>query len=156
MTSFVTIDTNILVKAFNESEPDYVEVIYAFPAIGMVCHDNSPVSTVSTEYQREVGNSKSFHKWYKRLVQAQAIHYCNGRLEQRHKDRLSKLQCAEPSDHIFIAVSYHSGRILITEDSDMGKGPKGHIFPHCDALDYLEKKMGLTVYDICEAANLLT
>lgn len=146
----IAIDTNILVKAFCEGEPDHIAVTtfvtqrrhnLSFDFEGTICE----------EYQKNVGKSAFYQKWYKRLTDIKALHYYHGRLERRHKNRLCEFGCHEPTDHAFIAVAFNSDRHLISEDSDVGKGPKGNLPPHCHALRYLSETMGITVYDAHEA-----
>ncbi len=150
----VAIDTNILVRAFNEWEPDHIRVVYSVDRGKKVCHDHGKV--IKQEYENNVGRLQSYRKWYRRLQQVQAIHYCCGKLPARHQTELAKLECHEASDHVFIAVAYRSGKVLFTEDSDMGKGPKGKVPPHDQALAYLEGRLGLTVCDVQEALQLLS
>jgi len=149
----VAIDTNILVNAFHEQEPDYLQVVTSVDGRRKVCHDHKNV--ILREYEGKVGSLLGFQKWYRRLHQLQAIHYCCGKLPERHQSELTRLGCHQSSDHVFIAVAYHSEKILFTEDSDMGKGPKGKCPPHDRALAYLEGTLGLTVCDAREALHLL-
>ena len=39
----------------------------------------------------------------------------------------------------------HSDKVLISEDRDMGKGPRGNQSPHPEALKYLQGQMGINV-----------
>jgi len=73
----------------------------------------------------------------------------------KHSSKLSELGCHEPTDHVFIAVAFNSDKHLISEDSDVGKGPKGNQPPHCKALEYLTHTMGITIYDAQEAVTNL-
>ena len=142
------VDTNILVKAFQEGEPDHRAVTVFIERTGKVCHDHGRV--ISGEYEKHVGTVIGYRKWYQRLQQRQAIYYCDTHIPERHRSKLFKLGCHEPPDHVFIGVAYNSDRVLVSEDSDIGKGSKGHQFPYCDVLDYLTNEMNL---DICDAAE---
>lgn len=88
-----------------------------------------------------------YKKWFKKLMQTQRIYQYDGKLDKKHRTDLSGLGCHEPSDHVFIAVALKADKVLISEDSDVGKGPKGCLKPHCDALEYLKGEMGISVYE---------
>lgn len=146
----VAIDTNILVKAFCNWEPDHT-VVTSFVTLRLhnLCFDSE--GSIYKEYQKNVGKSEAYQKWYKRITDVQALFYCSGKLNNTHKVQLCHLGCHEPTDHAFIAVAFNSDKHLISEDSDVGKGPKGGQPPHCDALKFLSDNMGITVYDAKEA-----
>jgi hypothetical protein len=108
---------------------------------------------IEQEYLKTLSKNEVFVKWYQIL--SNQLYYCNGCLPQSHKTKLEKVGCHEPSDHIFISVAWNSDKVLLTEDSDMGKGPKGKDLPHCHALQYLEQQLGLRVCDVNEAIALL-
>lgn len=152
MSTMITLDTNILVEAYSEHEPDHMYVVSTVVQVGTLCIDTE--GQILREYERNLGTAPGYRKAYQRLVQRQAIHYCSSHLSTRHVSKLRASQCHEPSDHIFIGVAYNSGRILVSEDSDVGKGPKGHESPHCDALKYLTVDMGLKVLDAREFSAL--
>lgn len=149
----VAIDTNILRQAFVDEEVDHRTVVQFVVQKHDLCHDHDKV--ILQEYQRNVGKSLGFRKWYQRLQQRQAIHYCSGKLPESCSSKLSRLGCHEPSDQVFVGVAYNSDKILISEDSDVGKGPKGSESPHRDAHRYLTQAMGLRVYDAAEAIPCL-
>lgn len=146
----IAIDTNILVQAFCNWEPVHIVVTsFVTQKLHNLCFDFE--GSISNEYQKNVGRSEAYRKWYKRITDVKALYYCSGKLNHAHKDQLCKFGCHEPIDHAFIAVAFNSDRHLISEDSDVGKGPKGNQSPHCDALKYLNGTMGITVYDAHEA-----
>ncbi len=151
----ITIDTNILVQAFKNSEQDHLFITVLIGRNGrkLGC-DGSSEGTIFKEYRQNVGKLGMYQKWFHRLVQQQAIHY-QGRynLPDIHQHKLKEWQCHEPSDLVFIGVAFYSDKVLISEDSDVGKGPKGNQQPHPKALHYLSTKMGLTVLDAQEACQ---
>lgn len=151
----ITIDTNIIIFAFNEQEPVHRDVVGLIGRNGrkLGCDANLN-GTILREYKNKVGENQGYKKWIKRLLQLDAIRFQSTyNISRSHKDRLYDLQCRGQSDLVFIGVAYHSGKILISEDSDVGKGPKGYLPPHCDALQYLTENMGLTVLDAQEACD---
>lgn len=151
----ITIDTNILRNAFERGEPDHLHITTLIGRSGRVLGFDGD-QKILDEYKRNVGRHPFYQKWYQFLVQQQAIHY-QFKYDVSNKDQaqLGRFQCHEPSDLVFIGVAFHSGKILISEDSDVGKGPKGHEPPHCDALAYLTAKMGLRIWDAQEACEHL-
>jgi len=95
-----------------------------------------------------------FEKWYKEIWQRVAP--ASGQLENRYVTHLRKLGCHEPSDHVFVAVARRTGRYLVTEDSDFGKGHLNRALAKAGVTDYLREKLGLTVHDAQEARNHLS
>jgi len=147
----LAIDTNILVQAFCKWEPVHTVVTsFVTQKLHNLCFDSE--GCISKEYERNVGKSDAHRKWYKRITAVKALYYCSGKLNQTHKTQLCQLGCHESTDHAFIAVAFNSDKHLISEDSDVGKGPKGNQPPHCNALKYLNDEMGITVYDAQEAS----
>lgn len=148
----VTIDTNILANAFRELSWDHLSVTVLVQTTGSgVCLDSD--SRMDTEYRNNLSGLELFEKWYREV--SSQLEWHSGRLSRKHAKILSSHGCHEPQDHVVIAVAYHSGRVLFTEDSDMGKGLKGKVPSHDQALAYLEGTMGLTVCDAKEALRLL-
>lgn len=148
----VTIDTNILVNAFGECLGDYSSVTRLVQTTGDgICLDFG--YCILGEYENNLSEVELFRKWYGEV--SPQFEWHSGRLSNKHAKFLSNCGCHEPSDHVFIAVAYRCGKILFTEDSDMGKGPKGKEHPHPQALAYLEGELGLTVCDVKEALLML-
>lgn len=151
----ITIDTNILRSAFEKFDQDHLNITNMMGRDGRILGCDGD-KEIESEYKRNVGGLLPYRKWYQRLFQQQAIHYQSKyNISEKHQARLRRLQCHEPSDLVFIGVAFHCGKILISEDSDVGKGPKGHEPPHCDALAYLTNEMGLTIWDAREACEQL-
>jgi len=148
----VTIDSNILIRACADVSWDHIALLKRVQTRGCgICLDHE--DEIMKEYRNKLSGVEAFEKWCRDNLES--FEWCNGKLPHRHIGRLTCLGCHEPSDHVFIAVSLNSGRILFTEDSDMGKGPNGKIPPHDQALEYLEQELGLTVCDCGEANQLL-
>jgi len=77
-------------------------------------------------------------------------------LRECHRTKLTELGCRKPSDHVFIAVAIESpDKILLTEDSDMGKGVKGQEETSRQILAYLTGNLQLKVLDANEALEFL-
>ncbi len=148
----ITIDTNILIRACADVSWDHIALLKRVQTRGCgICFDYE--GSILKEYERNLSDNEAFRKWYQESHGS--FYWYSGKLFKNYIRRLTCLGCHEPSDHVFIAVSLNSGRILFTEDSDMGKGPNGRIPPHDQALEYLEQELGLTVCDCGEANQLL-
>lgn len=148
----VTVDTNILINAFHYGNMDHSDLTSYIRQEGCVlCMDFE--EKIYREYRNKLSGNELFQKWYQ--IISNQLFYCDGRLSNSHKIQLCKYDCHEPADHIFISVAYNSDKIIFTEDSDMGKGPKGSDVPHCHALQYLQQQLGLQVCDAIEAIALL-
>jgi len=105
------------------------------------------------EYRKKLSGKEFFEKWYQE--NCTYFQWYSGKLSKKHVSILSELGCHEPPDHIVIAVAFNSGKILFTEDSDMGKGEKGQMPPHNKALEYLQTELKLQVCDCDEAIDLV-
>lgn len=152
--SIVTIDTNILIKAFEDREPIHnlivnKSVLQDGPKIGVDFDD-----VVLGEYRKNLKSNLGFNKWYKKVSQRGGFSFVNGRLPEKHKKNLRPLGCHEPTDHQFLGVALRTDRIFISEDSDVGKGPNGCVEPHISALKYITDDMKVNVYDADEACSL--
>ena len=114
----------------------------------MDCHQK-----IEHEYRKKLGGTEMFEKWYK-----EATIDCRfqGKLSERNLTALTKLGCHESSDHVFIAVAIESpDKILLTEDSDMGKGVKGQEMTSRQILAHLTDTLKLEVFDANEALEFL-
>jgi hypothetical protein len=148
----ITIDTNILIRAFEHQDPYHLDVAtYASRPQSMIGLDVNNI--IISEYQKNLGGSQGFQKWYQRLCQRMAIHFCDGGIPNCHRTQLTTHGCHEPTDQVFIGVAYNSGKVLVSEDSDVGKGPRGCAPPHCYAGAYLRDVMGIQVLSAEEASN---
>jgi len=149
----LTIDTNILVNGFTRPSFTHLTVLSAIVSshktVCTVCVDSG--GQIVQEYRKLLGGKEIFEKWFK---EATIDSRFKGKLCKSHRTRLTKLGCHEPSDHVFIAVAIESpDKILLTEDSDMGKGVKRQTTGQI--LDYLTKTLYLEVLDANEALKLL-
>lgn len=156
MAQTVVFDTNILVQAFVRFKSDHIAILHTITReklrLGL-----DQGKGIRKEYENNLSGSEFYRKWIQEVEKRGQVNQVGkSDLPDKHKQLLKKYGCHEPSDHIFIGVAFHSDKILVSEDSDMGKGPKGHESPHPKALKYLTDNMGLTVYDAAEACHNLT
>ncbi|MBU2611003.1 MAG: hypothetical protein KJ606_08695 [Chloroflexi bacterium] len=150
----LSLDTNILVRAFMDDEPDYRDVTSLVSLTNsQLCLDFGRV--IEKEYRNNLDRSLGFQKWFKRLRDRNGVYLCNGKIPKRHRSKLGNMGCHEASDHVFIGAAFHTDKVLLSEDSDVGKGIRGTQPPHCDALKYLTNVMGIKVLDVCEALDFL-
>jgi len=149
----LAIDTNVIVKAFKDRQPEHCELVYSVPRYFHLVLDYN--QKIQKEYRNNVGLAQGFQKWWKHLQRKKAFAWAEGNLDNKHRCRLSSLGCHEDLDHTVLAVAYNTDKLLVSEDSDFGKGPKGSEPPHCDALAYIRDKMGVCVLDAHEAVELL-
>ena len=155
MAQTVVFDTNILVQAFEKLESDHQFILLAITQKKFLLGWDTQGS-ICKEYEKNLYRSENYRKWLQKVQQLGQISYVGkSSLPVTHKQFLETHGCHEASDHGFIGVAFHSGKILVSEDSDIGKGPKGHQPPHMEALNYLTTKMGLSVYDAKEACEHL-
>lgn len=151
----LTIDTNILVNGFTRPSFTHLTVLSAIVSshktVCTVCVDSG--GQIVHEYRNLLGGTEMFEKWYK---EATIDSRFTGVLRDRHRTELTELGCHEPSDHVFIAVAIESpDKILLTEDSDMGKGVKGQEENSRKILAYLTEDLRLQVLDAKEALEFI-
>lgn len=148
----LTIDTNILINGFEKHSFVHLTILSAIVGTRKtVCLDCR--QQMSREYRKSLGGKEMFEKWYK---EANIDSRFSGVLRNTYSSSLVALGCHEPSDHVFIAVALESpDKILLTEDSDMGKGIKGHEMTPRQILAYLTDTLHLQVLDANEALKFL-
>lgn len=157
MAQTVVLDTNILIGAFGEKPKSDHQSIPKAILEKKFCLGWDSQRSICKEYEKHLSGLTSYQKWLQTLQQRNQVCYVTkSDLLPSDQDFLKAHGCHQASDHVFIGVAFHSGKILVSEDSDMGKGPKGHESPHPKALKYLTDNMGLTVYDAAEAYHNLT
>lgn len=150
--NYLTVDTNILIEGLINYSIDYTSFLHLFTReradYGLAIDQEGEIIK---EYETNLGGSDFYRKWLGRLEELQSIYCVSGKLCKSHSKRLKSYGCHQESDHVFIAVAKRTGRVLITEDSDFGKGPKGNQHPHDKALEYIQNVIGVKVLDINEA-----
>jgi predicted nucleic acid-binding protein len=150
----VTIDTNIIIKAWLDGEQPHIQVLSLVAALPHLKYGLDCEGHIDKEYRRKCSANEFFEKWHKEIWEKVVL--IDGCLEKRHTGALTKCGCHESSDHVFVAVAFHADKYLITEDSDFGKGHVDRMLAKAAVLDYLEKKLGLTVHDAKEARKHLS
>lgn len=152
MNNHLTVDTNILIDGFANHSIDHTSFLHLFTRdrieYGLALDQEGEIQK---EYEKNLGNNDFYRKWLNRLFQLQSICIVPGKLSKRHGKKLKSHGCHQKSDHTFIAVAEKSGKVLITEDSDFGKGPNGNQPPHDKALEYIQNVIGIRVLDVTEA-----
>jgi predicted nuclease of predicted toxin-antitoxin system len=156
----LTIDTNILKKAYaikGEYSLECDSFIMGFynNEEHMITFDYS--GKIRKEYLNNLSENERFMKLYTALEYQQRFDFVSGNLDSKHKKVLINLGFHEPEDHVFVAVAFHSDRIIITEESDYGKGPssKANDPKKQAVLAYLINTMTLQVLDSNEAKKVI-
>ncbi|MGM0882444.1 MAG: hypothetical protein ACQEXQ_15570 [Bacillota bacterium] len=150
----IVVDTNILVKGFIEKDPatlfTFLTTFYNRKA-QLLPLDYEGV--VMKEYRDNMKDDPLFQKWFVHLQNSNQIQYVNGTLDLKIRKKLLELGFHEETDQTFVAVSLNSGKIIVTEDSDYGKGKEEKAIEKQAVLDYLTVKLGLEVYDVNEICS---
>jgi hypothetical protein len=149
----VTLDTNVIINACRQGSWDHIDVLSLIRT-----RDHTVALDIEgkilAEYRGNYSGIELFEKWFQEIWQR--VEQVPGRLQNRHETRLRRLSCHEASDHVFVAVAGRSGRYLVTEDSDFGKGHVNWSLAKAGVVAYLMEQLGLTVHDAKEARNHLS
>jgi len=150
----VVIDTNIIVKAIEDGEPEHTMTIH------LVIYKRHKLvldyeNKLLEEYRDNLQNRKLFQKWFKTVEIASLIEWSDGHLSQTHTQNLTRLGLHEEEDHVIVALAWHTDKYVVTEDSDFGKGGPARAQSHLKALNYLTNTMGLTIHSAVEALTQL-
>ncbi len=150
----IVIDTNILYKAAHDFSQDHMAVMtFTVYLKHQLVLDHK--GDLLKEYREEVGKYGLFQKWYKELQNKRLIHYCNGVLSSRIAQTLTELGLHEPEDHVVVALALNSGKYIVTEDSDFGKGDLARAAEHEVVREHLTNDLGLLLHDATEACEQL-
>ncbi len=152
----LTIDTNIFIKAFDEAEYSMdcdIFVIGSFVSNPERSLTLDFEDSIRKEYCKNLSSNQRFIKIYTALELQGRISFISGKIDKIHKDNLISLGFHEPEDHAFVGTAVNADRILITEDSDYGKGPnqKAQTPEKIQVLQYMSDTMKLQVLDSIEA-----
>lgn len=149
----VVVDTNIIVKAVKEHEPDHLGVILSIRQKHTLVLDFE--RRLLGEYEDNLGREALYRKWLKELERQTRIEWSNGHLDNAHRQRLIQLGLHEEEDHVIVALADHTDRYIVTEDSDFGKGDSVRAQAYMGVLSYLTGTMGMTVHTAAEAVLCL-
>jgi len=147
----IVIDTNILCKGFQDKDIDIVTMILNFRTNEKIAIGLDLDGLMLGEYTNEVGKDEFYRKWITHFTNTNRIHYQDGKLQRKIKNELLKRGFHEESDQTFVAVSLKLDKVIITEDSDYGKGKEAKAKNHMHVLDYMTNQLGMKVFDSKEA-----
>jgi predicted nucleic acid-binding protein len=150
----VVLDTNILCKAVLLGNLDHISVLMLMMQYKH-CLTLDYEHMLENEYRGEVGKYELFTKWWKEMHGRALVYFCDGHLSERIAQDLMRLGFHEPQDHLVIALAIHSGKYIITEDSDFGKGDPIRAGEHVAILNYLSNSLELIVDNAAEACERL-
>ncbi|MEA1869809.1 MAG: hypothetical protein U9N09_06670 [Euryarchaeota archaeon] len=157
----IALDTNIICKACDYNW-DCIGVLSRIhdDANHGILHDTG--KRLSSEYRRNAGGCELFEKWYTVMGSKEnGIHYLPIDLDRNYKkisETLIGMGFTGEVDRILVALALETRNdryIIITEDSDFGKGDTEKAKEHNDVLQYLTNKLQLTVHDAGEALSFL-
>ena len=136
--SKITIDENILLISNDKENPEMYE---AASALCIIEHDHSICvdkdGIIDRIYIRIIENDKFLRKWYSKIISKGKRCVYNGRISNRHRERLERLQY-HVKDAIYIGVAYNSSdKIIFTNDGD---------FYEKKIMNYLNVKMNINIF----------
>ncbi|OQX14810.1 MAG: hypothetical protein BWK80_41500 [Desulfobacteraceae bacterium IS3] len=151
------LDTNILIKAFNNQSPDCIALVWRFYGdsnLGIVF--DSGERMIEKEYRQNLQHNEMYQKWLVSMSGCQ-ISYMSGKLNAKIKSKLEKLGFHESSDQVFVAVALNSDKNLVSEDSDYGKGneARANSPEKQEVLKYMTESLGLNVMDSIEGLRFI-
>ncbi|MCA0757017.1 hypothetical protein KP806_18305 [Paenibacillus sp. N4] len=154
--TIIVVDTNILVKGFIEKDLmtllTFLNTFYNRKS-QVLPVDYSDV--VMKEYRDNMKDDPLFQKWFVHMQTNNQIQYVDGNLDQKVRKRLLELGFHEETDQTFVAVTLNSGGVIVTEDSDYGKGKEEKAAEKQKVLNYLTEELGLQVYDVNEICSMI-
>lgn len=152
----LTIDTNIFKKAFDEAEYStncdtfVIGTFFGNPDHSLTLDFED---SIRKEYWNNLISSQRFTKIYAALELQGRIEFVSGKLDRKYKEKLVSLGFHEPEDHAFVGTAMNADKILITEDSDYGKGSnaRARTPEKQTVLKYMVNNMDMQVLDSIEA-----
>jgi hypothetical protein len=152
------LDTNILIKAFNNQSPDCIALVWRFYGdnkLGIVFDSGERI--VETEYRKNLQHNEMYQKWFVAMSEGCQISYMSGKLNAKIKNKLKKLGFHEVTDQTFVAVALNSDKNIVSEDSDYGKGNEVRAnYPEKqNILKYMTENLRLNVMDSIEGLNFI-
>lgn len=150
----IVLDTNVLIKGFLEGNADCNSIIYSFYTnkLNILVFDITNTQIIK-EYRSNLSDSELYQKWYAALAQGNKFFYTNGTLSIKIKSDLLKLGFHEASDHCFVASAYETDKVLISEDSDYGKGKEEKAKDKIEVLRYMTEQIGMRIMDYNEGRD---
>ncbi len=152
------LDTNILIKAFNNKSLDCYALVLCFyrnSKIGIVFDSDECI--IEGEYRKYLQHNEMYQKWFVAMSEGCQISYMSGKLNAKIKRKLEELGFHEPSDQVFVAVALNSDKNIVSEDSDYGKGNEARAKSpeKQNVLKYMTESLGLNVMDSIEGLNFI-
>jgi predicted nucleic acid-binding protein len=156
----ITIDSKIWVCAFSEKPGEW-----SFDCEGFLYKFIESNHSLAVDYERNVLReyndnlkyNERYRAFYRMLDSSHRIEFVDATLTNKHKGSLLALGFHEPEDHVFVGVAYNADKMIITEDSDYGKGihPKAKESDKQAVLRYMITEMELKVLDSNEAKQAM-
>lgn len=154
----IAIDTNIMINAFQNNDIDALTFLLNF--LSNLDHQLAVdyEGIIIKEYSSNLANNELYNKFYVRLTgNSDRLFFISCKYDNKHKNGLLLLGFNGKEDHAFTGVAYNCDKIIVTEDSDFGKGPnpKANESDKQAVLMYMTNLMGLMIYDSKEAKEAI-
>lgn len=150
----IVLDTNILVNGCNLKNFECTVLLTLFyKNERLIVAFDSDNSQILREYRQNLCENEFYQKWYSALCQSSQVVYYSGKLNTRIKQELENRKFHELADQTFVAVALNADKVIITEDSDYGKGKeeKASTAQKQEVLRYMTVDLGLNVMDSNQA-----
>lgn len=142
---YIVIDTNIWIRAMVDKEftIECGDVINKFVANKEYILALDIENKMEREYRDEIRDNRRFELEWKRLSERNRLYWCSSNLPNNVEKQFDKLGFHEPEDRIFVGTALHSGKIIITDDSDYGANGEEE---YQAVFEYMRDKLDLKVY----------
>jgi hypothetical protein len=150
----ITIDTNILIQAFQDVSLKHIDLVMVVRLFGH-CITMDHAKELEGEYENKLSKNTLFQKWYKEFSPTRT-QFCDCRVINRHLIQLNRFGFHDHIDQIALGIACNSDKYLLTEDSDFGKGDSQKAIEHLNVKSYITNQMQVVLHDATEAYINLT
>lgn len=155
--TILVLDTNFWYSAKDDYSSDAMSLLHELKNLNVVSIALDSENKIINEYK---GSAcfEFIRRWLYEVFanKPSFLVYYSSNLDQAKEQRLNQLGF-EPADMPFVGLAFSSGKIIITEDSDYGKGGNAKAqSPEKQRIKkYLEYDLELRLYDFTEGFNLI-
>ena len=119
------------------------DVIHKFVATNEYILALDAENKMEREYRDEIRDNRRFELEWKRLSERNRFYWCSSDLPNKVEKQFDKLGFHELEDRIFVGTALHSGKVIITDDSDYGANEEEE---YQAVFEYMRDKLDLKVY----------
>ena len=154
----IVLDTNVLKNSFDYQECNCSTIIPACFILFKnlkICLDYEDY--IYNEYKKNVKNKELMEKFLKKLMAESRVIYQSSDLDNKIREELNKKNFHEVNDQVFVAVALNNDKIIVTEDSDYGKGKqeKALTKEKQEVLSYMTNILKMTILNYEEGVNYI-